>query len=533
MGLEVHVAWCPLDSPALQSRYLKRVHRIPPYRKESDDWIESFQLLLRDQQFDLVLPTTDYTILPFQLHRAAFEGLARICLLPDDVYRTCSDKKETYQLALQEGVPVPRQRVIRNVEEAIECARDFGYPLVLKPKRSAVDYEPDVRQAVRKAYDDCELSVFVKEMTAGQEILAQDNFIGNGVGVEVLCKDGEVLTALQHERVHEPLAGGGSSYRKSVALHDGMFSAACRMMKALRYTGVAMVEYKQNHASGEWVLMEINPRLWGSLPLTIAAGLDFPRYLYEMLVEGRAEFPRAYRVGVFSRHWTNDVQWLIANIRADRSDSTLLSRPLMSVALEIRNILSFRERSDTLVFDDPSPAWTDLIQFSGEKVFSLQKRFQSLRRRERGRLLRLYRSANNVLVLCYGNICRSPFAEHLLSRAAKGKTITSAGTYLRAGRASPSAAVEAAAAFGVDLGSHRSKVATPEELKSAGLIIVFDRRNWLAVRSMCPEALSRVAYLGAADPGRPLEVQDPFGHESSDFRECYSHIRELIQRLAV
>jgi len=249
-GLEVHVAWCPLDAPVLQSRYVKLVHRIPPYREETDNWIRAFQRVMRQQQFDLVLPTTDNTILPFQMYRAEFEPLARFCLLPGDTYRICFDKGETYKLAVQEAVPVPRQRVIRNVEEALECAKEFGYPLVLKPKRSAEGQNPNVRQVVRKGFNERELLELAKEMTANQEVLTQENFVGGGVGVEVLCKDGQILTAFQHERIHEPLRGGGSSYRKSVPLHAGMYAATSRLMTALRYTGVAMVEYKQNPTTG-------------------------------------------------------------------------------------------------------------------------------------------------------------------------------------------------------------------------------------------------------------------------------------------
>jgi protein-tyrosine-phosphatase/predicted ATP-grasp superfamily ATP-dependent carboligase len=530
-GLDVHVAWCPLDAPALRSRYVKQVHRIPSYREETDDWILAFQRVLRQQQFDLVLPTTDSTILPFQTYRAEFEPLARFCLLPDDIYRICSDKGETYKLAVQEAVPLPRQRVIRKVEEALECAKEFGYPLVLKPKRSAEGQNPNVRHVVRKAFNERELLQLAKQMTANHEVLIQENFIGRGVGVEVLCKDGQILTAFQHERVHEPIMGGGSSYRKSVALHAGMYAATSRLMKALRYTGVAMVEYKQNSASGEWILIEINSRFWGSLPLSIAAGLDFPRYLYEMLLENRTEFPKTYRTGMFSRNWSKDLQWFLANLRANRSNPLLQSRPVWSVMLEAGNVLLLRERSDTLTLDDPRPASADLTQYFGEKVFRVLKLFKPYRQIEQRRLFRLYRSATSVLVMCYGNICRSPFAGSLLGRLAANKVVTAAGTYPKAGRKSPGEAVEAAAAFGIDLTSHCSRVATEKELKLIDLIIVFDRENWLAIRSMCPEVMQRVAYLGAADPNDPLEVADPFGHGIDEFRECYGRVQRLVERL--
>src|SRR5580692_4167974 len=84
-GIEVHVAWCPLDCPTLASRYVHAIHHLPPYSADNDEWIVAFQDLFRRKQFDLVLATTDAALLPFQLHRKEFEDLARIYLLPDDV----------------------------------------------------------------------------------------------------------------------------------------------------------------------------------------------------------------------------------------------------------------------------------------------------------------------------------------------------------------------------------------------------------------------------------------------------------------
>ena len=48
------------------------------------------------------------------------------------------------------------------------------------------------------------------------------------------------------------------------------------------YTGVAMLEFRKNFDKNESVLIEINGRFWGSLPLAVAAGADFPYYLYQL-----------------------------------------------------------------------------------------------------------------------------------------------------------------------------------------------------------------------------------------------------------
>ena len=530
-GFEVHVAWCSLDAPALRSRYVSRVHRIPLYQVDDTRWIDAFRELLIRESFDLVLPTTDSTILPLQLHQSQFNALTKLCVLPDDVFHVCSDKYQTYELASREGIPLARQRTITSLPEAVACAADFGYPVVLKPRRSAVKQNPLARQKVRKAANEGELVRWAAEMMAPGGVLVQENFVGRGVGVEVLCKDGRILTAFQHERIHEALTGGMSSYRASVALHEGMYQAAERLMRALRYTGVAMVEYKHNHEARTWILIEINARFWGSLPLSIAAGLDFPRYLAEMLLDGREEVPRNYRVGMFARHWSSDIQWFIANLRADRRDPLLHTRKISSLILEVGNIIRLRERSDTLAIDDWRPAWHDLRQYFGEKLFVVLKRMAPYRRLQQRKLFHLYRRAGTILVMCYGNICRSPFAGHLLS-GVTDKKVMSGGTYPKSGRQSPPEAVEAARSLGIDLESHQSRIISADEVEQAGLIIIFDRKNWLAVRSLCPGAMRRVAYLGAADPDGPLEVGDPFGSSSAGFQDCYTRIHTLITRLA-
>src|SRR5690606_38589075 len=112
-----------------------------------------------------------------------------------------------------------------------------------------------------------ELAVTLTALENWGGALVQENFTGSGVGVELLAYQGEVLVAFQHVRVHEPLEGGGSSYRRSAALHPQLLAASKALMKALDYTGVAMVEFKFNFNTGDWVFIEINGRFWGSLPL--------------------------------------------------------------------------------------------------------------------------------------------------------------------------------------------------------------------------------------------------------------------------
>jgi protein-tyrosine-phosphatase/predicted ATP-grasp superfamily ATP-dependent carboligase len=520
---EVHVAWCPADTPALRSKYIQTVHEIPQYDPDG------LAALLAGVHFDLVIPCDDFAILPLQQNRARLEAAARLYLLSDEAFALCSDKRKTYELAERLGIALPRQRIATTVLEVEEAAGVFGWPLVLKPMRSVV--VAGARGEVRKVRSTAEIKVFADAMLAGGPLLVQENFIGIGAGVEVLCYEGEVLAAFEHERVHEPVQGGGSTYRKSVPLSPDRLEAASRLMRAMRYTGVGMVEFKVNPATGSWVLMEINGRFWGSLPLSLAAGADFPRYLYEMLVEGRREFPRQYSHGVYARNWMLDLRWLAGNLLTDRRDPTLMTRPLWKVMLEPLNLP--REHSDTFTWDDPSPGFEEVAQFLRRELWPLVWMFPPLRLYMAARAAWAVRPARRVLFVCKGNICRSPFAEqYLRGLGIPGIDVDSAGHYPQDGRSSPGAATAAAKAFGVRLAEHRSHTLSAGQVRWADVIFIFDQEQDAAVRRAFPDAAGKIHYLGLLAPGWHIQITDPWGRDADAFMRGYRQIQTALHRIA-
>ncbi|SIO66901.1 Protein-tyrosine-phosphatase [Singulisphaera sp. GP187] len=346
--------------------------------------------------------------------------------------------------------------------------------------------------------------------------------------------------AFQHVRVHEPPRGGGSSYRMSTRPSPELVDASVRLLKALDYTGVAMVEFKVDSRTGRWALIEVNGRFWGSLPLALAAGADFPLALVQMLLEGRTAFPQTYRVGLCCRNWEGDVEWLSANLRADRSDPTLTTRPLVGVLAEtLKNLTLFRERSDTFVLDDPTPAWHELSGIGRRKWLGfrgkLACRFLQSSRSRRGlakRFRERVRVARQVLFLCAGNICRSPYAAAVaVKNLGHRLEIDSAGYLPLPGRPSPEVAVAVAAARGIDLSDHASQVLTETLVRQSHLIIVFDYANYQQFRRTYPFARDRVFPLGAIRPEGPLFIEDPWNGGAEEFERCYQEIDENLERV--
>ena len=145
---------------------------------------------------------------------------------------------------------------------------------------------------------------------------------------------------------------------------------------------------------------------------------------------------------------------------------------------------------------------------------------------------------SSVLIVCHGNICRSPYAAAVLRRAAsrdgaKPLRVDSAG-FIGPGRRAPSNARAVARERGVDLDGHRSKLVTPEIVTAADLIIVMDRGQRRAIEDRFEPPEGRVLLLGDFDPEpiRRRAVLDPINQSEDVFRSVYSRVERCMNALA-
>ena len=125
---------------------------------------------------------------------------------------------------------------------------------------------------------------------------------GDALGVAVLLNGSSVSRAsFAYRRLREYPPGGGPSTLRESIRDDELRRTAERLLSALGWVGVAMVEFKVDPRDGQPKLLEVNPRFWGSLHHAIACGVDFPWLLYRMAVNGDVETQTDYRCGVRTR----------------------------------------------------------------------------------------------------------------------------------------------------------------------------------------------------------------------------------------
>ncbi|MGB9776153.1 MAG: low molecular weight protein arginine phosphatase [Anaerolineae bacterium] len=139
-----------------------------------------------------------------------------------------------------------------------------------------------------------------------------------------------------------------------------------------------------------------------------------------------------------------------------------------------------------------------------------------------------------ILLVCTGNLCRSPMAAALLRCYLEGDSarqnwrVLSAGLWAEDGEPASAGAVMAMAERGIDLTGHRSRRLTPQMVEEADLILGMTPPHVEAMRQAFPEARDRI-YLLAEMAGESHGIADPYGLSPVTYRATANEIERLIR----
>jgi protein-tyrosine-phosphatase/predicted ATP-grasp superfamily ATP-dependent carboligase len=536
-GVQVDLAAEAKDCLAMHSRYAARTLQQPSQQRVAD-----FHTWLRAQNqkrnYALIVPATEASLLGLrQLDEN--DPLRHKAVVPsNNALDIALDKEKTWRLARELGVPVPASFLLSSTAE-IGAAEQF--PVVLKPTHSKVLLAGELRTlAAAVVKNEAERQEHLRRWLPLTLVQQQQYVSGRGVGMELLFDHGKKVWYFAHERVHEyPLSGGASSYRRSIVPPANMLHDAERLLAALQWHGVAMVEFKMD-AKGQYWLMEINPRLWGSLALSIDAGIDFPAGLLQLASGQQPAAQPQYKIHYYTRDLRTDLDWLKSNLRADPQDPLLHTGSRSFSFLELLRPLTGRESWDHFDWRDLAITRRALALMVADQLRPIHRKLQNrwIERRQSKRhrtlLQRLAVSGgpHKIVFICYGNICRSPLAAGLAAQRLRDLDIESAGFHRQEGRTCPEKIQRIGNSFGVDLSGHRSTRVAPEIFANADLVIAMDKENLNCLRREFPEALERTTLLGLFGDPSAFAIADPFLADEATTQRICEQVSSSVEGLA-
>jgi carbamoyl-phosphate synthase large subunit len=246
--------------------YAVGLYLVPPDRRalvprgDAPGFADAVAALCAEQAIDVLVPTVDTELVPLVGRRATFAAAGTTILAPElTTLDRCLDKWDLVRVCRHLGV-TPTTAVL---DAAFEAGY-WAFPAIVKPRSGsggrgvAVVHGP--ADLVGVPHDG---SFVIQQLLPGVEH-----------SIDVLAyRDGRIAGVVPRSRLK---VDSGIAVAGVVSDDPELVAVGRRVAEAIGLTSVANVQVKQD-ADGEPRLLEVNPRFPGSMPLTIAAGVDMPR----------------------------------------------------------------------------------------------------------------------------------------------------------------------------------------------------------------------------------------------------------------
>jgi protein-tyrosine-phosphatase/predicted ATP-grasp superfamily ATP-dependent carboligase len=567
-GIPVDIASFQPEEPEIRSRAVRQFHRLPTREKNPEELADALLSLVREGQFDLILPEGDAALATLAEFYDKLSPLLQLgCPPPFSVERVLN-KSLTLETAQSCGIRVPFTCTVATVAALESIAPQLRFPVVVKPEKNGAS-------TFRAFYFSTlpELSSALKSHDWGS-VLLQEYCPGVGWGVEILIHKGECVATFQHRRLKEAPATGGVAILAVAEEPDPeLFQSSMKLLRALDWEGVAMVEFRVDRETGSSVLMEVNGRFWGSVSFPIAAGVDFPFYYWQLLHGEQPRVPVRDSVGLrwrWSPGYLDRMQSIVFEKAGTVGPKRSMSRELLQTVAEFSPFV----KEALWSWSDPFPFfaeagrmlwsfWAAIFKAVWRRVaprrwitdFGIWSRIDRQARRSYA-TLRIRSalgmearnglavkevplgSARSFLFVCFGNLMRSPMAEAMLKqvlaeRGIDGIVVRSAGLHAVSGREPHPWALAIARELGIALDGHRAQLSTLELVSGSDLILAMDFENLAELEIFYPEARNKTFLLSRYTnrEQRNREIPDPCFGDVDATRRCYAEIAGCIDNL--
>ena len=344
---------------------------ISPYVTEEREFLEFLikigKMGMKRSCRDVLFPSTDRSLILISKNKEKLKDYFELVVSDWKVVEKIVDKSETYEFAKKLHIPVPETFVCSNINEVKQAAEKVTYPCLIKPAFS--HFHSWKFGKLLEVNSERELTVRYKAWSrevAEQKLLIHEKIPGGDDQIyelgAVFNKNSEPLAIFLGQKLRQyPPQFGIGSFTRSV-WDQRLVDLGIRLLKELRFYGIAGVEFKKDYRTEDFKLLDINGRSWTQNYLATFCGLNLSYIMYKEAI-GEKQKP----LSNYSCNYKLGLKWI--HLRLDFL-SMLKMRKMdkITFAKWLNSILTAEKTFGILSLDDPQPFLSEIVTELKNKI---------------------------------------------------------------------------------------------------------------------------------------------------------------------
>lgn len=264
-----------------------KTYQIPYPASGSQALLNRIVYIHEQENLDLVIPNFDAELPHFMKLAPALQSMGIASFLPDNESFEARDKVNLFDFGKKHALQVPRDKILRKIQDLYDCGEEFGYPLVVKGKfyEAVVAHTHEqAEKAFYKIVAKWGLPIIVQEFVKGTEVNIA--ILGDGKGV--------MISAIPMRKLY--ITDKGKAWSGITLEDEKLLELAEKFVKATHWKGGCELEIMRTEKD-ELYIMEINPRFPAWIYLTVAAGQNQPAALARMALGDAVSPYKEYQAG--------------------------------------------------------------------------------------------------------------------------------------------------------------------------------------------------------------------------------------------